>query len=206
MELKSELLELFEKIGTHKSFKKDSILFFEGQKAAEMILLLKGCVRLYKTDSLGRVINIHFLRATNFIAEMPVFEGLDYPASAVCESDCEVIFIGFESFKKHCLQDERIGLLLMRSLMAKIRYLEKMINENFQYDVRMRLVGFLLQNSANIQQFSQKDIAKMINTTPETLSRMIKKLKDEGLIMTIKGRIQILDMMALKKEQEEKIA
>ncbi len=204
MELKSELLELFGKIGTHKSFKKDSILFFEGQKAVEMILLLKGCVRLYKTDCLGRTINIHFLRAVNFIAEMPVFEGLNYPASAICENDCEFIFIRFENFKKYCFQDEEVGLLLMRSLMAKIRYLERMINENFQYDVRMRFISFLLQNRSNINQFSQKDIAKMINTTPETLNRIIKKLKSEDLIITIKGRIQILDMMALKKEQEEK--
>ena len=199
MEFNPTLLQLFKSLGVQKRYKKGSILFFEGEKAKDIILLIDGCLRIYKTDINGNQINIHFFKPINFIAEMPVFENTNYPASGIFESDSEIISINFEKFKNFYLRDEKVVTILVRSLMEKIRYLEQMINENFSYDVQMRFILFLLQHEKSSQQFSQRNIAKMINTTPETLNRIVKKLKNKGWIKTLKGKIEVLDSRALKQ-------
>ncbi len=202
MSFNPKLLELFTKIGVKKSFNKRRILFFEVQKARDMLFLLSGCVRLYRVDGSGNEITIHFLKPMNFIAEMPVFEGLNYPASAVFESHSDVIYLDFEVFKEHCLSNPEVNLLLVRSLMGKIRDLERMIDEYVSYDVPMRLIAFLLQNQPSLNQYSQKLIAQMIGTTPETLSRTLRKFKQKGLLTTIKGKIELLDIRQLEEEKK----
>lgn len=199
MQFSEELLSFFEAIGKKQEYKKNAILFYEGQKPKDLYLLLKGCVRLYKTDEAGLVINIHFLQSPSFIAEMPVFEGLLYPASASFESDSVVLKIDFQKFKEKLFKHQEICMLFIKSLMFKIKFLEYSINQNFTMSVRLRFIKFIIGRKTELENFTQKEIARFINTTPETLSRTIKKLKEERLIDTCSGKIKILDLEALKQ-------
>ncbi|WP_104697119.1 MULTISPECIES: Crp/Fnr family transcriptional regulator [unclassified Helicobacter] len=198
MYFSKEILDFFMTIGKVYLYKKDRILFFEGQKSKDLYILLKGQIRLYKTDDQGGVINIHFLKSPNFVAEMPVFEGVSYPASACFESDSEVLKIDFKKFKDHLFENQDICMLFIKSLMAKIKFLESMINQNFMMNVELRLAQFLLNHQDKLLFITQKEIAKNINTTPETLSRTLKKMKHQKIIDTHKGKIKILNPKALR--------
>lgn len=199
MQFSEELIKFFESIGKKQEYKKNAILFYEGQKPKDLYLLLKGCIRLYKTDETGSVINIHFLQSPSFIAEMPVFEELLYPASASFESDSIVLKINFQKFKEKLFAHQEICMLFIKSLMFKIKFLEHSINQNFTMNVKFRFIKFIVGRKMELENFTQKEIAKFINTTPETLSRTIKKLKAERLIDTRCGKIRILDLEALEQ-------
>ncbi|TDJ80661.1 Crp/Fnr family transcriptional regulator [Campylobacter volucris] len=184
--------EILASLGQRKKFKKDNILFFQGEKAKNILILLNGKVRLYRVNSKGIELTLHILTPVSFIAEMPVFEGINYPANAICEEDCEICVIDFEYFKKLCIENGEISFLLLSSLFSKIRILENFIRQK-SLDLKSRLIQFLIENEEKLQTLKQKEIAMMLSIPPESLSRFLKEFKQNSLICTNKGKIMILD-------------
>ncbi|AJC86617.1 nitrosative stress-response regulator, Crp/Fnr family [Campylobacter sp. RM16704] len=184
--------EIIASFGKKIHFKKGNILFFQGEKAKKILILLSGKVRIYKVNARGFELTLHTLTHTNFIAEMPVFEGIEYPANAICEQDCEICVLDFEKFKKLCIENGEVGFLLLTSLIGKIRILENFIRQK-SLDLKSRLLSFLLENEEKLQSLKQKEIAVILNLPPESLSRFLKELKQKELICTNKGKIIILD-------------
>ncbi|CAM4184882.1 Crp/Fnr family transcriptional regulator [Campylobacter armoricus] len=184
--------EILISFGKKMHFKKGSILFFQGEKARKIFILLSGKVRIYKVDIKGLELTLHSLTPVNFIAEMPVFKGIDYPANAICEQDCEICVLDFEEFQKLCVENSEINILLLSSLFDKIRILENFIRQK-SLDLKSRLLNFLLENEEKLNSLKQREIAVILNLPPESLSRLLKELKQKELIYTNKGKIIILN-------------
>lgn len=180
--------------GRKMHYAKGEILFFEGEKAQNLLLLTKGKVRIYKIKETQNDYNqctIHILNATQFIAEMPFFMRLPYPANAECMQECEIVSLSFDTFYK-ALNDRQLCLSFITSLCEKICILESHIstqNKNLQD----KLLEYLLLHKENLHQLKQKHIAQSLNITPQSLSRTIKALKIQGVINTNKGKITFLD-------------
>lgn len=194
----SEFIAELENIGIRRHFKKGNIVFYEGERARSFFLLLRGRVRVYKSPSQSKEITLHYFMPTSFIAEMPAFREALYPASAVCEEDCEVIELEFTRFKKLCEKDVNFALMMMSSLFEKIKILER---EIFQHSITLkeRVVHYLLENEAILPRISQREIATTLNIRAESLSRTIKELKNAEFIDTCKGKIVILDRERLNE-------
>ncbi|AJC84581.1 nitrosative stress-response regulator, Crp/Fnr family [Campylobacter peloridis] len=184
--------EILTSMGKKIHFKKGNILFFEGEKASKILILLSGKVRIYKVNTKGFELTLHTLNPISFIAEMPVFERINYPANAICEQDCEICVLEFDYFKNLCLENGEISFLLLTSLFSKIRILENFIRQR-SLDLKSRLLSFLLENEEKLQNLKQKEIAVILNLPPESLSRFLKELKQNELICTNKGKIVILN-------------
>ncbi len=171
-----------------------TILFFEGEKAHKLFVLMKGKVRLYKNkndiDDTTQY-TLHIASAPCFIAEMPFFMQTYYPASAECIELCELIEINFNTFNNY-LKNDGVSLLFISSLCHKIRILESYIatqNQNLQE----RLLSYIHTHRDKLHKLSQKHIAQSLNVAPESLSRILKKLKNQGILTTYKGKIQLCD-------------
>ncbi|MCR6570164.1 Crp/Fnr family transcriptional regulator [Campylobacter insulaenigrae] len=184
--------EILASLGEKRNFKKGNILFFQGDEAKKILILLKGSVRLYRVNARGFEFTLHTLNSVSFIAEMPVFEGINYPANAICEEDCEICIIDFAYFKKICGENGEISFLLLSSLFEKIRILENFIRQK-SLDLKTRLLKFLIENEEKLHQLKQKEIATILNIPPESLSRFLKEFKHILLIDTNKGKIMILN-------------
>ncbi|TKX28624.1 Crp/Fnr family transcriptional regulator [Campylobacter sp. MIT 12-5580] len=192
------VLEFFLRIGRKKRYQKGNILFFEGEKAELFFILLSGEVRVYKTLAAGKELSIHHFTPISFIAEMPAFEGLNYPASAICEKESEVLELDFKQFKALCQEDSKIALMLISSLFKKIQILEKELGTQ-SLDLRQKFLYFLLENEAKLSSLTQKQVAQKLNSRAESLSRLIKELKNKALIDTHKGKIKIINKNELFK-------
>lgn len=192
-----DYVEILRRIGQKVAYKKDRVLFYEGDVPKRLYVLLEGIVRLYKTDSQGNQITIHSQSPQSFIAEMPLFEGIAYPATAVFQTDGVVLSVDFAKFCSTLEAQPKLSLAFIASLMSKIRILERHITQNVVFDLRMRFLGYCMEHSLNLDSLMQRKIAQDLNVTPQSLSRIIRGLKQEGLIDVIKGRIQIIDMNRL---------
>ncbi|RDU56158.1 Crp/Fnr family transcriptional regulator [Helicobacter sp. MIT 00-7814] len=197
MEQKSLYMEILKSIGSKLSYTKDSILFYEGDTPKRLYVLLEGIVRLYKSDASGNEIIIHKLMPTSFIAEMPLFENLPYPASARFESDGVVLSVDFARFKQSLSKNPDLLVAFIGSLMGKIRILERKISHSILASLRARLAHYLLESKNTLCITNQRTIAQELNTTPQSLSRTIRELKDMGLISVSKGKITLLDIQGL---------
>ena len=194
-----ECIKYLEKIGTKRLYEKGSIIFFEGENAQKFFLLLKGVVRVYKSISINKELNLHYFKAFDFIAEMPAFKKDSYPANAVCEQDCELLELDFDTFEQSCLKDGKIALMMINSLFAKIMILKKELLRG-SMELRKRFIFFILENESNLDQLSQRQIAILLNARAESLSRIIKEFKVKQLISTQKGKIKLENKQALQNE------
>ncbi|EEO25818.1 cyclic nucleotide-binding domain protein [Helicobacter winghamensis ATCC BAA-430] len=188
-----EHFKLLYNIGYKRFFNKDEILFFEGENPKKLFILLNGKVRIYKSiqpikDIAPREKTLHYITSPSFLAEMPSLLKQPFPASAICTEDCEVLEISLEAFQKQCTENPHFCQQLIASLCQKIRILETLIMES-HLSLKDKLMSFLQENTQNLNTLTQREIAKHLNTSPESLSRTIRELKTQGRIETKKGKI-----------------
>jgi len=104
-------LKLLLSISRKRSFSQGEILFYEKYKAQHLTMVLEGVVKIYKIDPKNNEIVLHRFRPKSMVAEMAVFEGIPYPASAAFESDGSVLEIDFDKFREHFFKNEDVGFL-----------------------------------------------------------------------------------------------
>lgn len=188
-----QLFDTLAQIGHRRHFPSGEILFFEGVMPTHLYLLVHGAVRLYKSSSdlSSKEHTLHVLHAPQFIAEMPFFMRTPYPANAECKQPCEIISIDSDTFQTHCLQNSQVCLLFITSLCKKIQILESHIATQHK-SLTDRLISYLKAHQSQLHTITQKQIAQNLNTSPESLSRTIKTLKEQGILTTKKGKITLL--------------
>jgi len=191
-------LARLEEISNIVEYKKGTILFFEGDEAKNMIILLDGILQVYKTDQKGNKVILHHFFPIDIIAEIVNFEHIRYPASAEFETDGKALIINYEVFEKEFLKDPEISFAFIKSLSKKIKYLENVIATNMVMNSTARVAKFICEHGHDISHLKKSHIAADLNMTPETLSRILKKLSNLDLIEKRKDEIIILDKEGLK--------
>ena len=186
-----DYIKILEKIGTKKTYQKDNILFYEGEKAQHFFLLLAGKVRVFKSLNKFKERHLHFFTPVSFIAEMPAFKGINYPASGICESKCEILEFKFKDFEELCKKDIHFAFMMIASLFEKINILEQDLRAN-SLELKEKLKHFLILNEKRLEVLTQRQIASELNTPAQSLSRVLKELKNEGFLSTQKGKILLL--------------
>ncbi|GGD46121.1 transcriptional regulator [Malaciobacter pacificus] len=196
--LNDEDLDRLKQISVKKKFEKDSILFYKGDEPVYLHLLVKGIAKLYVHDHKENEVIIHNLIAPSLIAEIVNYEDTKFPANCSFEVPSEVILINYKQFKEEFLSKPEISMFFIKSLTKKIKALEGFINYNISSSSIEKIAKFLYENESNLSTLKQVKIAQILNITPETFSRKVAKLKQEGIIKNEKGKISILDYKRLK--------
>ena len=180
--LHENILNELSKISIQKRCQKGEILFFEVEDSTHLHILVEGSVKIYKSDAMGNEIYLHRFDANSLIAEMANFYHLPFPASALVEIDSLIIKINYQVFEKEFLKNPAISFEFIRSMAQKIKSLEHIINSQIILDASGRVAKFIVENNPNFNQMKRNDIAHILNITPVTLSRILKKFTSEGLI------------------------
>ena len=178
-------IEKIIEISSVKKLSKENILFYEGEKPHYFYALLEGFVKFYKTDLKGNEIIIHYFTTPMLLADMPSFENIPFPATAIAMKDnTEFLLIDRAKFLELLTTDPRFSFHVIKSLTQKIRTLEQVINRNLIYDAMTKVCSFIRENPKEIANTKHKEIAAILNMAPETFSRILKKLKTLNIIDT----------------------
>ena len=117
------------------------------------------------------------------MAEMPSLENVPFRASAIAMRDeTEILLIDREKFIELLHESKTLPFDIIKSLSHKIRELETAINRNLIYDATAKVCSFISENPNDLVKGKQKEIAIILNMAPETLSRILKKLKKMGIL------------------------
>ena len=164
---------------------KRDFLFLEGERGEAIYVLFSGSIQLVKTSGEGREVVIKTVEPGEVFAEVILFEQAHYPVSAVALKKsvvCRLLKRDFHGL----LQDKAFRNNFTASMIGRLRYLTDRILYLTAYDVEERFFRFLLERYGRKTEYtvamSKKDIAAAIGTTPETLSRLVLRLKNRGLI------------------------
>jgi CRP-like cAMP-binding protein len=170
------------------------MLFHEGDEGGAMYLLAQGTIQLFRTSEDGREVVIRLMKPGEMFAEAVLFERDDYPVSAVALVPSEVFLMPKRQF--HCLLEQPgFRREFIANLLAKQRYLADRVYRLAAFDVETRFFSFLRDHWGEREQYtvdiSKRDVAAAIDALPETLSRLLLKLRDDGTLEWEGSRLRL---------------
>ena len=187
------------------------ILFSEGEPCAGLYVVERGHIRIFKSSASGREQVLSIDGPGNSVAEVPVFDGGNYPASGSAVDHATLLLIRKQDFQALCLEHPQVALKVLRVVGTRLRRLVGIIEELSFTTVRHRLASFLLRlaqregkrtaEGVEIElPASNQELASQIGTVRELVSRNLSRFQAEGFLK-IEGRsIVILDQKALESE------
>jgi len=197
-------------IATKRSYAKGAILFSEGESADGFFLLAAGSVKLSKISSDGKEKVLHFAYANETFAEAAFFGDGRYPAEARALEKVEALYFPRDDFMGLLERNPRFALNLIVTLSLSVRRFARQIEELTFAEVPSRLAGYLIELAAKKSttfqgktyldlEIKKGELASHLSTVSETLSRALKKLKDEKVIDVKGSRVVVHNMQRLKE-------
>lgn len=191
----SHINELKEMIHV-KQFRKESILFYEGDQSDYLHILMEGSVKLYKTSPKGSQVQINRLSAPGLIAEYALFENEPFPATCEFLTDGAIGLLHFDKLYAY-LNKPEFSLALIKSLTGKISLLSALVHKETILSSEAKVADLMLKKVTIFNRLKNNEIASILNLTPETFSRILSKMKKEGIIKIEKHKLHILNKDAL---------
>jgi len=180
----------------------------QGDPANEFFLVLKGEVKLAASSSTGQEKIMHIIHPGQTFAEVLMFLGKPrFPASVEALAESQIIGFPSELYKKLLSDSIDACFGLLGQFALRNRQLVGEIEALTLYNATFRVVQYLLkeipssqQNAASVILRARKNvIASRLAITPETLSRILSKLKRDGIIQVSDKQVTLHDLDWLRK-------
>ncbi len=175
-----------------KKYKKNSIVFYEGDKSNYMYILLEGSVKMYKTTPKGNQIHINILQAPSLIGEYACFEQQPFPATCEFVTDGTMGLLPFDVILE-LLGNKDFSYEIIKSLTGKVMLLSALIHKETVLSSEAKVADIIVNKPQVFQRLKNSEIASILNLTPETLSRILAKFKREKIISLKNHKLDILD-------------
>ncbi|MCZ7556558.1 MAG: Crp/Fnr family transcriptional regulator [Bacteroidia bacterium] len=164
-------------------------LFREGDVARYLYGVAGGVLKLYRVTSAGDEFVVHIQRTGDLVAEAAMFDISRYPANCVATEHSTVVRISAKGFVAILLDHPELGLDLMHAYSRRLRGFVTALEDLSLRDVKSRLARYMLSNSETRDGVnsctlpcSKKELAALLGTIPETLSRTLREFKGKGAI------------------------
>jgi len=191
-----------------KLFHAGELLFTEGEACHGIHIIAEGRVRIFKTSANGREQVLAVNQPGESVAELPVFDGGRYPASAVAIEETQIAFISQRDFHGYCLEHPQVALKVLSVAGARLRRLVEIIEELSFTTIRQRLVATLLKLAQNegaptargiefLLPSTHQELANQLGTVRELISRNLMRLQAEGLLEVDARHIVVKDLKGL---------
>ncbi|MDZ7831728.1 MAG: Crp/Fnr family transcriptional regulator [Desulfobacterales bacterium] len=204
-DLPAHHLDAVLKIAVKKTLEKGEHIFSEGDPGSGFYIVVEGQIKIYKLSMEGKEHILHIFGPGEPFGEVPVFSGDVFPASAEAVKRCRVLFFPRERFIALINEDPTLALNMLAVLSKRLRQFTVQIENLSLKEVPGRLAGYLLllseeqQSQSNVTlHISKGHLASFLGTIPETLSRILKKMSEQGLIQVNGREIKILDFEGLE--------
>jgi CRP/FNR family transcriptional regulator, dissimilatory nitrate respiration regulator len=202
-------LAQFQDIALEKSFGKGELVFSEGDDGNGFYVILAGTVKIFKVSPDGKEHILHIFAAGQAFGEVAVFAGEHFPANAEAIQDARVLFFPRAAFVALLEKNPALSLKLLADLSLKLRQFAAQIENLSLKEMPARLATHLLLLSMEqggsdqvTLRISKGQLASLLGTIPETLSRILAKLSSQQLIRVEGRKIALLDIEGLKSLAE----
>jgi CRP-like cAMP-binding protein len=186
------------------------LLFSTGEPCRGLYIVESGRVRIYRTSPSGREQVLHVEGPGRPVAELPLFDGGAYPASAVTEVESRLAFVPRPQFEELYRSNPDVADAVIRELGKRLRHLVHVTETLAFRDVAARLASFLAQYAEQhgeqtregieiVLDRTREELSQELGTARESVSRALKQLAEKRLIepMTHK-RMRIPDVAKLR--------
>jgi CRP-like cAMP-binding protein len=207
-------LEEIQAIVIEKPFKKGNLIFQEGDKGDGFYIVATGKIKVFKLSFEGKEQILHIYGPGHTFGEVPVFEGKNFPASAMTIEDSNILFLPRDKFVNLITTTPALSMNMLADLSKRLRAFTIQIENLSLKEVPARLAAYILTLASEQESIQGSDdamvtlpiskaqLANLIGTTPETISRIFKKMAAAQLIQVKTKNIYIRDMDGLAELSE----
>jgi CRP/FNR family cyclic AMP-dependent transcriptional regulator len=195
-----------------RTYSKGELLFTEGETCTGLFIVESGRVRIFKSSPNGREQVLTVEGPGSSVAELPLFDGGNYPASTAAVVDSKIYFISKQDFHSLCLIHHQVPLKVLKIVGGRLRKLVAIIEELSFTTVRSRLISVLVRLAKTGKKTPQgievqlppsnQELASEIGTVRELVSRNLSRLQAEELITMNAKTVIIPDLRRLQAELE----
>jgi CRP/FNR family transcriptional regulator len=203
--LTGDQLNPIKAIADEKRYKKGEFIFLEGDDGNGFYIILDGMVKVFKVSAEGKEQILHIYGAGHPIGEVPVFAGRHFPANAQAVQKSRLLFFPRQAFIDLISGQPSLALNMLAVLSMRLRQFTVQIENLSLKEVPGRLASYLIYLSGEQQSrdsvtlpISKGQLASLLGTIPETLSRIFNKMTAEGIITVQGAAISIKDSQALE--------
>lgn len=201
--LSEENLKLLSQIVREKNYEKDQTIFNEGDVADGLYVVEDGRVKIYKISFEGKEQILHIFGAGEPFGEVAVFAGMKFPAYAQSMEESKILIFPRLDLVELIRKNPDLAMDILAVLSLRLRQFTHLIEDLSLKEVPTRLAAHLLYLSDKTDsrqlelQVTKGQLASLLGTIPETLSRILTRMKTTGLIEIDGRRIRLLDTDAL---------
>lgn len=198
---------------------KGELIFQEGDRGEGFYIVAAGKIKVFKMSFEGKEQILHIYGPGHIFGEVPVFQGKNFPASAMALEPSTILFLPRQAFVRQIGKSPALAMNMLADLSRRLREFTVQIENLSLKEVPARLAAYILtlaQEEAEHSQIialpkkrlpaakvslpvSKVQLASLIGTTPETISRVLKKMNQGGFIKVDGKKILILDQGGLEE-------
>lgn len=206
--LSEQELDTIAGIAVVKKISRGESVFFEGDEANGFYMVIEGRVKIYKMSLEGKEQILHIFGPGEPIGEVPVFHGQPFPANAMALVHTKLLFFPRQEFVDLVTANPSLALNMLAMLSLRLRRFASQIESLSLKEVPGRLAAYLLylseeqgSTSQVILEIPKGQLASLLGTIPETLSRIFARMSEEGLIRVEGRTIYITDYEGLRAKE-----
>ena len=198
--LPDDQLSAIRQIAVEKQYNKGQTIFSEEDETKGLFVVVEGRVKVYKVSSEGKEQILHIIEAGQSFGEVTIFTGQQMPANAQTLAKSRLLLFPRSAFVGLVTDNPSLALNLLAIMSKKLRQFATQIENLSLKEIPARLASYLIylaeeQGSAEAVTLnvSKGQLASLLGTIPETLSRIFAKLSGQNLIRVEGPKIMLLD-------------
>ena len=203
--LSQEQLARIARIVQQKVYQRGEAVFWDGDAGNGFYVVAEGRIKIYKTSAEGKEQILHIYGPGHPFGEVPVFSGRRFPASAQAIEKSRLLFFPRDDFITLISRQPSLALNMLAVLSMRLRQFTVQVENLSLKEVPARLASYLIYLAKEQRTPSQVDLpiskgqlASLLGTIPETLSRIFNKMSQHGLIVVEGSQITLQNSQALE--------
>lgn len=193
-----------------KRYRKNNLIIFEEDLGRNMFIIKSGRVKISGISNEGGEAIFSILGEGEFFGELSIIDGLPRSATVTSMDDVELWVLNRGDFLEMLQKYPQIAITLLKELARRIRRSDLQIKSLSLKDARGRVGATLIRLAEDIGVIRggkvviaelplQRDLANIAGTSRETISRVIKKFEDEGVLVKVENSLVFNDFNQFKR-------
>ncbi len=195
-------------LAASRRYARGEMVFQEGDDGDTFYAVLEGRVKIFKSSPDGKEQILHIFGPGEMFGEVAVFLGGVYPAHAEALESLEALVLPRARLVAHAKSNPDFAFKLLASLSKRLHRFVSLVEDLSLKEVPARLSAYLLQlnpvergdQPVVALEISKAQLASLLGTIPETLSRILTRMAKEGLLEAMGPRkLRIMDIDGLEE-------
>ena len=182
----------------HRRYSHGATILQSGQNAPGVYIILAGRAKAVMANEDGRVMTLSILETDDFFGRMGLPDQYENASGVEALDACEVLYVPAAAFRAGIDGNYEAAMRIVQSVEARLCKAQRKIASLGLLDVYGRVASLLIESARQVEgrwlvETGVEEIARTVAASREMVSRVVKKLSEQGFVRRDKRTTVILD-------------